>query len=208
MALYIADFLIKLVSSWGYMGIFITMTLESTLVPIPSEIVMPFAGFLSYEGRMDIWLATLVASAANLTGSMIAYMIGKYLGRGFVERYGKYVLLNMHHLQIMEGWFAKYGNITVLFSRMLPVIRSVNAVPAGIARMNIPRFCLFTFVGSVPWNLALVYVGYVLKENWGLLEKYAIYVDILAVLAIIVVIAYLARRIVSAARSAQTTTKK
>jgi membrane protein DedA with SNARE-associated domain len=195
MTLHIIEFITQLISSWGYVGIFITMTLESTLIPIPSEIVIPFAGFLAYMGEMNIWLIVLVSSFANLTGSIIAYEIGKYLGRGFIERYGKYVLLNMEHLELVERWFDKYGSLTVLFSRMLPVVRTVNALPAGIGKMNFPKFCLYTFVGSIPWNLALVFVGYLLKENWSILEKYSLYIDILAILAVAAVIFFIARRI-------------
>jgi len=171
------------------------MTLESMCIPIPSEIVVPFAGFLAYEGKMDIWIVTLVSSTANLTGSIVAYMIGKYLGRPFIVKYGKYVLLNIHHLELTEKWFARYGGIAVLFSRVLPVMRTINALPAGIGNMNFFKFCLYTFIGSVPWNLALVCLGYILKENWAILEKYTLYIDILAVLAIIVVIIIVARRI-------------
>ena len=195
MILNIIEFITQLISSWGYAGIYITMTLESTLIPIPSEIVIPFAGFLAYMGEMNIWLIVLVSSFANLTGSIIAYEIGKYLGRGFIERYGKYVLLNMKHVELVERWFDRYGSLTVLFSRMLPVVRTVNALPAGIGKMNFPKFCLYTFVGSIPWNLALVLVGYLLKENWSLLEKYSLYIDILAVFMAVAVIFYVARRI-------------
>jgi membrane protein DedA with SNARE-associated domain len=195
MILNIIEFITQLISSWGYAGIYITMTLESTLIPIPSEIVIPFAGFLAYMGEMNIWLIVLVSSFANLTGSIIAYEIGKYLGRGFIERYGKYVLLNMEHLELVERWFDKYGSLTVLFSRMLPVVRTVNALPAGIGKMNFPKFCLYTFVGSIPWNLALVLVGYLLKENWSILEKYSLYIDILAILVVAAVIFYITRRI-------------
>jgi len=195
MTLLLLDFLTGLVSAWGYAGIFITMTLESMCIPIPSEIVVPFAGFLAYEGKMDIWIVTLVSSTANLTGSIVAYMIGKYLGRPFIVKYGKYVLLNIHHLELTEKWFARYGGIAVLFSRVLPVMRTINALPAGIGNMNFFKFCLYTFIGSVPWNLALVCLGYILKENWAILEKYTLYIDILAVLAIIVVIIIVARRI-------------
>ena len=195
MTLHILEFIIQLISSWGYVGIFITMMLESTLIPIPSEVVIPFAGFLAYMEEMNIWLIVLVSSFANLTGSIIAYEVGKYLGRGFIERYGKYVLLNMGHLQLVERWFDKYGSLTVLFSRMLPVVRTVNALPAGIGKMNFPKFCLYTFIGSIPWNLALVLVGYLLKENWSLLEKYSLYIDILAVFVAVAVIFYVARRI-------------
>jgi membrane protein DedA with SNARE-associated domain len=195
MILHILEFITQLIASWGYAGIFITMTLESALIPIPSEAVIPFAGFLAYMGEMNIWLIVLVSSLANLTGSIIAYVIGKYLGRGFVARYGKYVLLNMEHLKLVEGWFEKYGSLTVFFSRMLPVVRTVNALPAGIGKMNFPKFCLYTFIGSIPWNLALVLVGYLLKENWSLLEKYSLYIDILAVFVAVAVIFYVARRI-------------
>jgi len=195
MILNILEFITGLISSWGYAGIFVTMTLESALIPIPSEVVIPFAGFLAYMGEMNIWLIVLVSSLANLTGSIIAYEIGKYLGRGFIERYGKYVLLNMDHLKLVEGWFEKYGSVTVFFSRLLPLVRTVNALPAGIGKMNFPKFCLYTFIGSIPWNLALVLVGYVLKENWSILEKYSLYIDILAVFVAAAVIFYIARRI-------------
>jgi len=195
MILNILEFITQLISSWGYAGIFVTMTLESALILIPSEVVIPFAGFLAYMGEMNIWLIVLVSSFANLTGSIIAYEVGKYLGRGFIERYGKYVLLNMKHLQLVEGWFDKYGSLTVLFSRMLPVVRTYNALPAGIGKMNFPKFCLYTFIGSVPWNLALVFVGYLLKENWNILEKYSLYIDIVAVFVVAAVIFYMVRRI-------------
>ena len=201
MILTIVEFITQLISSWGYAGIFVMMTLESTLIPIPSEVVIPFAGFLAYMGEMNVWLIVLVSSLANLTGSIIAYYIGKYLGRGFVERYGKYVLLNLGHLGLIERWFSKYGNLTVLFSRMLPLIRTYNALPAGMGKMNFPKFCLYTFIGSIPWNTALVFVGYVLKQNWNILEKYSLYIDILAVFVAAAVIYYLARRIRLSARS-------
>ena len=200
MTLYIIEFITQLISTLGYPGIFITMTLESMLVPIPSEAVMPFAGFLAYEGKMEIWIAVLVSSLANLAGSLIAYAVGRYLGRGFIQRYGKYILLNMHHLELTEQWFPKYGSVAVLFSRMLPVVRSVIALPAGIGKMTIWHFCLFTFIGSLPWNLGLVYAGYVLKENWGMLEKYTVYIDITAVTAIVAVLVYLGTRIAASAK--------
>ncbi len=201
MVLKILEFITGLISSWGYAGIFVTMTLESALIPIPSEAVIPFAGFLAYMGEMNIWLIVLVSSLANLTGSIIAYYIGKYLGRGFVERYGKYVLLNMHHLELVEGWFEKYGSPTVFFCRMLPVIRTYNALPAGMGKMNFSKFCIYTFIGSIPWNLALVIIGYKLKENWSILEKYSLYIDILAVFVAAAVIYYLVRRIRFTAKS-------
>jgi membrane protein DedA with SNARE-associated domain len=201
MVLTILEFITHLISSWGYLGIFITMTLESALILIPSEAVIPFAGFLAYMGQMNIWLIVMVSSLANLTGSIIAYYVGKYLGRGFVERYGKYVLLSMEHLRMVETWFEKYGSLTVLFSRILPLIRTYNALPAGMGKMNFSKFCIYTFIGSIPWNLALVLVGYKLKENWSILEKYSLYIDILAVFVAAAVIYYLVRRIRLSAKS-------
>jgi membrane protein DedA with SNARE-associated domain len=201
MILNILEFITQLISSWGYAGIFVTMTLESALIPIPSEAVIPFAGFLAYMGEMNIWLIVLVSTFANLVGSIVAYVIGKYLGRGFIERYGKYVLLNMKHLELVERWFDKYGSLTVLFSRMLPVIRTYNALPAGMGKMNIFKFCLYTFLGSIPWNLALVFVGYLLKENWNTLERYSLYIDILAILVAAAVIFFVAKRIRFSAKS-------
>ena len=195
MVLNIIEFITQLIASWGYLGIFITMTLESAFILIPSEVVIPFAGFLAYTGQMNIWLIVLVSSLANLTGSIIAYYVGKYLGRGFIERYGKYVLLNMGHLKTVEKWFEKYGSLTVFFSRLLPVVRTYGALPAGMGNMNFPKFCIYTFIGSIPWNLALVLIGYKLKENWSLLEKYSLYIDILAVFVAAAVIYYLVRRI-------------
>ena len=201
MILKILEFITGLISSWGYAGIFVTMTLESALIFIPSEVVIPFAGFLAYMGEMNIWLIVLVSSLANVAGSIIAYEIGKYLGRGFIERYGKYVLLNMGHLRLVESWFDKYGSLTVLFCRMLPVVRTVNALPAGIGKMNFPKFCLFTFIGSIPWNLALVLVGYLLKQNWNILEKYSLYIDMLAVFVAAAVIYYIVRRVRASTKS-------
>jgi membrane protein DedA with SNARE-associated domain len=201
MVLTILEFITGLISSWGYAGIFITMTLESALIPIPSEAVIPFAGFLAYMGEMNIWIIVLVSSLANLTGSIIAYYVGMYLGRPFVEKYGKYVLLNTGHLQLVENWFSKYGNLTVVFSRMLPLIRTYNALPAGMGRMNFPRFCLYTFIGSIPWNLTLVLLGWVLKENWAILEKYSLYLDVIAASVVAGVIYYIARRVRAGTKS-------
>ena len=201
MVLTILEFITGLIASWGYAGIFVTMMLESALIPIPSEAVLPFAGFLAYMGEMNIWMVVLVSTLANLAGSIIAYYIGKYLGRPFVEKYGKYLLLNMGHLQLVENWFAKYGNLTVLFSRMLPLIRTYNSLPAGMGKMNFPKFCIYTFLGSIPWNLALVLLGWVLKQNWAILEKYSIYLDILAVFVVAGVIYYIVRQVRAAAKT-------
>lgn len=160
------------VGQYGYLAVFITMALESACIPIPSEIVMPYAGYLVTQNQMTILNATIVASLANLSGSWIAYFVGRYGGRSFIEKYGKYVFLSYKHLAWADKWFAEKGDITVLVSRMLPAVRTFISLPAGITRMNFFRFSIYTFIGALPWNLALVYVGYVFAGNWDLMQDY------------------------------------
>jgi membrane protein DedA with SNARE-associated domain len=160
------------VGKYGYLAVFITMALESACIPIPSEIVMPYAGYLVTQNKMTILNAAVVGSLANLFGSWIAYFVGRYGGRNFIEKYGKYVFLSYKHLAWADKWFAEKGDITVLVSRMLPAVRTFISLPAGITRMNFFRFSIYTFIGALPWNLALVYVGYVFAGNWELMQDY------------------------------------
>jgi len=175
----IANFITQLIASSGYLGIFFLMALESALIPIPSEIVMPFAGFLVSSGKFNLWYVTLAGTLGNLAGSLVAYVVGFYLGRGFILRYGKYVLFKEKHLLLVEKWFKKYGDKTVFFSRLLPVVRTVNALPAGIGKMNLKKFIIYSFVGSVPWNFALTYIGFLLREKWDMILKYSHILDII-----------------------------
>ena len=175
----IANFITQLIASSGYLGIFFLMALESALIPIPSEIVMPFAGFLVSSGQFNLWYVVLAGTLGNLVGSLVAYFIGLYFGRGFILRYGKYVLLKEKHLLLAEKWFKKYGDKTVFFSRLLPVVRTVNALPAGIGKMNLKKFIIYTFVGSIPWNFALTYIGFLLREKWDMILKYSHILDII-----------------------------
>ena len=165
------------------------MTLESAIIPIPSEVVMPFAGYLVSQGRFDFWLIVLVSTLGNLMGSIVAYAIGMYAGRAAIIKYGKYILLQEHHLILAEKWFEKNGDKAVFFGRMLPVVRTVIALPAGIAKMNFPKFATYTFFGSIPWNVTLTYAGIWLGINWVSIEGYIrwLYIPIIAsVLAVIV----------------------
>ncbi len=161
-------FIIWGISSAGYLGILIMMAIESACIPLPSEIIMPFSGYLVYTGRFSsLWMvATLGAIGCNV-GSVIAYEIGYFGGRPLVDRWGKYILLNQRDLDIAEKFFRKYGDITVFLSRLLPVIRTFIALPAGIARMPRLRFHLYTFIGSWPWCFMLAYVGLKLGERWN-----------------------------------------
>lgn len=166
------QFITNDVARFGLWAVYLTMSLESACIPIPSEVVMPYAGMLVAKGRYMLWQVGLVASLANLTGSVIAYSVGKYGGRAFIERYGKYVFLSKKHLAMADQWFATRGDITVLVSRMLPAVRTFISLPAGIARMNFLRFCLYSFLGALPWNLTLAYVGIVFTDNWDLMKGY------------------------------------
>lgn len=149
----------------GYGGIFALMVLESATLPVPSEVVLPFAGYLVFQGTLDFWLVLIVASAGSLLGTVIDYAVGYYLGRAAIIRYGKYVHLSEKSLISSEKWFKKYGPITVLIARFVPLIRTLVAFPAGVAKMKIPKFLAYSIVGIVIWDAALIYIGYVVGPS-------------------------------------------
>jgi membrane protein DedA with SNARE-associated domain len=162
----LVEFVTYVIGAGGYAGIVALMAIESACIPLPSEIIMPFAGYLVYLGHFNLfWVATVGAVGCNL-GSLVAYWIGAKGGRPLVERYGKLVLMNHHDLDLMTNFFLKYGSITVLLARLLPVVRTFIAFPAGIARMPQWRFHLYTFLGSWPWCFGLAYAGMKLGEKW------------------------------------------
>jgi len=162
----IASFIIAVISAGGYAGIALLMAIESACIPLPSEIIMPFAGYLVHAGQLKLfWVATAGAIGCNL-GSIPSYWLGAWGGRPAVERFGRYVLLSRHDLERTEHFFHKFGGITVIVGRLLPVVRTFIALPAGIARMNQFRFHLYTFIGSWPWCYLLAYVGVKLGDKW------------------------------------------
>jgi membrane protein DedA with SNARE-associated domain len=164
---FLVQFVTHVIDSGGYAGIVVLMAIESACIPLPSEIIMPFAGYLVYKGSFSLlWVATAGAIGCNL-GSVVAYWIGAKGGRPLVERYGKWVLMSRHDLDRMTSFFTRYGAITVLLGRLLPVVRTFIAFPAGIARMPQLRFHIYTFVGSWPWCFALAYAGKKLGESWN-----------------------------------------
>lgn len=165
-------FVISVISTLGYGGVVLLMSIESACIPLPSEVIMPFSGYLVYTGQFNLWLVALMGAIGCNLGSEIAYEIGYYGGRPLVERYGSYVLLSQNELDIADRFFSRFGDVTVLISRLLPVIRTFIALPAGIARMPRGRFHLYTFVGSFPWCLGLAYLGMKAGENWKYLGKY------------------------------------
>ncbi len=169
---FLEQWIIPVLVDYGLVAIFVTMTLESACIPIPSEVVVPYGGFLAAQGHTELWLVVLVATGANLTGSTIAYAAGRYGGRGVVLRYGRYVFVSPHHLDKAEQWFARRGQVTVFVTRMMPGIRTFISVPAGVGRMPYGRFALYSFLGALPWNLALAYLGWVFGANWDRLQGY------------------------------------
>ena len=168
----VASFVIATISHLGYGGIVLLMALESACIPLPSEIIMPFAGYLAATGAMTLWAAALAGAIGCQIGSLVAYYIGAYGGRPFVERYGRYVLFSHHDLDLADRWFSRHGNITVFVARLLPAIRTFIALPAGISRMEIWRFNLYTFTGSFIWSLGLAWIGMKLGSHWDTLGPY------------------------------------
>jgi membrane protein DedA with SNARE-associated domain len=159
-------FVVATISTLGYGGIVLLMAIESACIPLPSEIIMPFSGYLVYTGRFNLWWVGVAGAVGCVLGSMVAYYVGMYGGRPLIEKYGRYILISHHDLDLADRWFAKYGEAIVFISRLLPVIRTFIAFPAGVARMNVPRFIIYTFAGSLPWCLGLAYIGQLLGEQW------------------------------------------
>ncbi len=171
------------------------MVAESALIPIPSEVIMPFSGYLVSTGKFNVILVIIAGSIGNLVGALISYFVGMYLGREFVSKYGKYVLLKKSHLEFAESYFKKYGDGSTFISRLLPAIRTYISLPAGVAKMNLKKFAVFTLIGSIIWNTALTYIGIKLGEEWDSIRKYSNYFDaIVVIVVIVVIIAYWRKR--------------
>jgi membrane protein DedA with SNARE-associated domain len=168
----LSQFIVSMISTFGYTGIFVTMAIESACIPLPSEIIMPFAGYLVSSGQFTMLGVTLAGAIGNVAGSIAAYYAGVWGGRPFVERYGPYMLVSPTDMATADSWFAKYGEAAVFFGRMLPVVRTFISLPAGIAGMNIYRFILFTFLGALPWCYLLAYIGLKMGEKWEHLRDY------------------------------------
>lgn len=173
----IALFCISIISSLGYFGVFFLMCLESMIFPIPSELVMPFAGFLIATGEMKLIWVVIFATLGSTVGSLLSYYIGRYGGNKFVYKYGKYFLLNEEHLKNTERWFSKKGELTIFIGRFIPVVRHFISIPAGIGKMDIRKFSLYTILGAGIWNSFLAYVGLVLGNNWEVIKQYSDYIS-------------------------------
>jgi len=182
----LAAFIIAVISQTGYLGIVLLMAIESACIPLPSEVIMPFSGYLVFTGRFHLlWVGLAGAVGCNL-GSLVAYQIGLVGGRPLVEKYGRWLLVTHHDLELADRFFARFGDWAVFIARLLPVIRTFIAFPAGVSRMNQARFHLYTFLGSLPWCLALAYAGMKLGQRWMTLREYFHRFD--AVLGVVIVV--------------------
>ena len=186
---FIVTWITQFIHTIGYLGVFILMVFESMFLPVPSEAVMPFAGFLVSQGTFSFWTVVLVSTLGSIVGSLISYAIGYYGGYPFTERLGKYFFLNKRHLAWTHKFFEKRGSLTIFISRFIPVVRHLISIPAGVAKMDLKRFVFFTTIGAAIWNTFLLYVGIKLAENWTVIMKYTKVLDIIVIVVIIVYVA-------------------
>ncbi len=192
----------QLLSNYGYLAVFVLMTLEAACIPVPSEIVMPFGGALASGAiagsHANLAWIIVAGTIGNLLGSYLAWLVGRFGGRAAVRRWGRYVRLNEQHLDRAENWFRRYGPATVLFSRMLPIVRTFISLPAGLAEMSAVRFGIYTLVGCLPWTAALAYAGYALGSQWhqvaDIVQRAGYVVAALIVVLAVVLIVRLVRR--------------
>ena len=182
---FLAQYITAFIDKTGYISVFVLMVMESMIFPIPSEAVMPFAGFLIAESKFTFTLVIAVSTFGSIVGSLLSYWIGLYGGQPFIERYGRFFLLDREDLAATERFFKKYGNATIFICRFIPVVRHLISLPAGMGRMNLVRFSIYTIIGAGLWNAFLTVCGFYLRKNWEVVMQYSKIVDI-AVLAVLV----------------------
>lgn len=166
----LGNFVISTLSTLGYFGIVLLMAIESACIPLPSEVIMPFSGFLVAKGTFTLWGAALAGAVGCTIGSAVAYVVGAVGGRRLALRYGKFILVTEHDIDVADRWFDRFGEATVFFTRLMPVVRTFISLPAGIARMPFMRFIIYSFVGSLIWSALLAYVGMQLGAHWDQLK--------------------------------------
>ena len=186
LALYITRFM----ESTGYLTVFITMVMESMVFPVPSEAVMPFAGFLVAEQKFTFFLVVLISTFGSMVGSLISYAIGYFGEHALIHKYGKFLLLDREEFEATERFFNNYGEVTIFISRFIPVVRHLISIPAGFAQMNLIKFSIFTVIGAGIWNSFLAYCGFYLKSNWEIIMRYSRIVDIIVILILSGLFAY------------------
>ena len=187
---YFSQMFLSFIASWGYVAVAVLMAAENACIPIPSELILGFAGYLVSAGHMTFSGALLAGMIGGLLGSVFAYEVGAHGGRPFVDKYGKYFFIKKSHVDTAQDWFDRYGLKAVFFSRMLPVIRTFISLPAGFARVDPKRFFTYTIAGSLPWTAAILYAGMMLGENWTDLMEYGHEASLIFVVCSAVAIVY------------------
>lgn len=190
----LTNFIIHTINAGGYSGVALLMALESAAIPLPSEVIMPFAGFLVSEGRFGLLNVALAGAVGSVLGSWLTYWLGRYGGRPLVEKYGKYILISHHDLNLADKFFARYGAWATFFGRILPGVRTYISIPAGISRTKFWPFTIATFIGSLIWSYLLAFIGLKLGQNWELLRPYFRKFDIIIILIILLGLAWWIRR--------------
>jgi len=184
------------IDAWGYWGLIIGMAVESACIPIPSEIILPYGGYMVSRGILGYWQAVVAGTLGGTIGSCIAYYIGSVGGRPFILKYGRYFLISQHDLQTADRWFTRYGHQVVFWARLLPVVRTFISLPAGISHMSFRRFLFYTILGSVPWSILFVYLGFKLGQNWNHVRRVFEEFDLIILAGLIaLIILYFARKI-------------
>jgi membrane protein DedA with SNARE-associated domain len=183
---HLAEYFTYAIEQGGYIGAGLLMALESMVAPVPSELVMPFVGFLVVEGKFSLTAAILVTSLGSIIGSLVSYYMGYYGGRPVVLKLGRYLLLNREHLEWTEQWFSRHGSWTIFVSRFVPVVRHLISIPAGLGRMRILPFVVYTLIGATIWNSFLLFCGYKLRKNWTLVEQYTKELDIAVAVGLVI----------------------
>ena len=192
----VTKFIIDLISFLGYPGVILAMAIESACIPLPSEVIMPFSGYLAYKGRFDIIAVSVAGAVGCVLGSILAYWVGIKGGKPLILRYGRYILISPKEIELAERWARRYGDKAVLISRLMPVVRTFISLPAGMFGVGFPKFVLYTFIGSLPWCLALAYAGKALGENWHIVGGWIRKVDwLIAILILFGVVLFLWKRI-------------
>jgi membrane protein DedA with SNARE-associated domain len=194
---FLAQYITAFIDKTGYISVFVLMVMESMIFPIPSEAVMPFAGFLIAESKFTFTLVIAVSTFGSIVGSLLSYWIGLYGGQPFIERYGRFFLLDREDLAATERFFKKYGNATIFICRFIPVVRHLISLPAGMGRMNLVRFSIYTIIGAGLWTAFLTVCGFYLRKNWEVVMRYSGIVDIAVLVVLVFGIAFFIKKHIS-----------
>lgn len=182
---------LEFIAQWGYVAVAVLMAMENACIPIPSELILGFAGYLVSAGKMNFTMALSAGMVGGMLGSIFAYAVGYKGGRSFVDRYGKYFLVKKSHVDAAQNWFDRYGIKAVFFSRLLPVIRTFISLPAGFARVDLRRFLIYTFLGSLPWTALILWAGLLLGDNWQVLMQIGHEAAIIFVVICVLIVAFM-----------------